>query len=237
MNTTRLEKKGMDLAQFAFPGQTCNNVVLNKTLFLELSHQTLSLGMLTDYDAMAAFDRALLGLSIVTCQRMELPCVAGNFMFQLLKEMSFYLVTGFGQLESFSNNQNGVHGQWVLQGSSSACPIKSRVEYHSVKFVDDTSQFLNPMGANIDNNTSIDVGSALLPFASKNSQIWADSKWISGGSLNLRKCFYYAFMPTVNFEKNSISCVDLPLPNQLRIRNRHDNTIHPIKRVSPSECW
>jgi hypothetical protein len=58
----------LDKAQYAIPGQTCNNAILNKILFLDLSHQTLSLGILTDFDAMAAFDRVLLGLSIVTSQ-------------------------------------------------------------------------------------------------------------------------------------------------------------------------
>jgi len=114
---------------------------------------------------------------------------------------------------------------------------KSLVQDNSVQFVDDTSHFLNPLGANLTNDSNTDVGSALLPFASNLSQIWADSIWLSGGGgLNLKKCFYYAFLPTVNFKKNSISCVDLPLPEQIQIQTHHDNTIQPIERVPPSEC-
>jgi hypothetical protein len=126
---------------------------------------------MTDYNATAAFDRVLAGLSVITCQRVGLPRVAGSFMFHLLKEMSFHLITGFGKsTDCFRNNQNNIRGQGVLQGSSSACPIyiinsdvsiskhrklgkgaafihpinKSRVKDMMVQFVDVTSQFLNP---------------------------------------------------------------------------------------------
>lgn len=58
---------------------------------------------------------------------------------------------------------------------------KSLVQDNSVQFVDDTSHFLNPLGANLTNDSNTDVGSALLPFASNLSQIWADSIWLSGG--------------------------------------------------------
>jgi hypothetical protein len=91
-----LRHKALNTAQYALPGKTCSNAVLNKQLFLDLSRQTLTPGVLTDYDVTAAFDRVLTGLSIVTCQRVGLPCIAGTFMFNLLKDMSFHLITGFG---------------------------------------------------------------------------------------------------------------------------------------------
>jgi len=90
-------------------------------------------------------------------------------MYDLLKHMSFNLITGFGSSAgSFQNNQNGITGQGVLQGGSSATPIYilnsdiSLTTYHKIgtgavfthpitkkitqdKTVqyDDTSQFLN----------------------------------------------------------------------------------------------
>jgi hypothetical protein len=60
--------KVLNPAQFALPGQTCSNAVLNKTLFLDLAKQTLTPGALTDYNATAVFDRVLAGLSITSCQ-------------------------------------------------------------------------------------------------------------------------------------------------------------------------
>jgi hypothetical protein len=206
-----LHHESLDPTQYALPGHTCNNAVLNKSLFLDLSRQTLSPGILTDYNATAAFDRVLAGLSIVTCQRVSLPRTAGNFMFNLLKEMQFNLVTGFSQSAGrFNNTQEGIQGQGVLQGSSSACPIyiltsdvclstywklgtgsaffhpieKSIIKDTSVQFVDDTSQFLNSLGAELTSNSTSKIVSDLLPYASRNSQIWADSIWVLGGSLN-----------------------------------------------------
>jgi len=59
-------KKAMDAAQYALPGQTCNNAVLHKNLFLDLSCQTLTPGVKTDFDVTAAFDQVLSGISIIT---------------------------------------------------------------------------------------------------------------------------------------------------------------------------
>lgn len=63
----------LDESQYALPGQTCNNAVLNKILFLDLSRQILSPGVLTDFDASVAFDCVLAGLSIITCEQVGLP--------------------------------------------------------------------------------------------------------------------------------------------------------------------
>jgi len=116
--------KKLNTSQFTIPGQTCNNAVLNKVLFCDLSCQTLSSGVLTDFDAMAAFDHVIAGLSMATCKRVGLPLIVGHFMFNLLKDMHFHLVTGFGKSSSgFTNTQDNKTGQGVIQGSSSAAPI------------------------------------------------------------------------------------------------------------------
>ena len=74
----------------------------------------------TNYDATAAFNRILAGLASITCHQVGLPHIAGNVMFQLLKQMSFHLVTGFSQLDDcFKNDQDGITGQGVLARCSS----------------------------------------------------------------------------------------------------------------------
>jgi hypothetical protein len=94
-----------------------------QVLFLDLSRQTPSLGVLSDFDASAAFDRVLGSLSVLTCERVGLPGQAGQFMYSLLKNMNFHLITGFRKsADSFYNSENGETGQGVLQGSSSAAP-------------------------------------------------------------------------------------------------------------------
>jgi len=138
-----------------------------------LSRQSLSPGVLTDFDATAAFDRVLVGLSIAMCKRIGLPIIAGHFMFLSLKHMHFHLMTGFGRsTKLYQNTENDISGQGVLQGSSSVAPMfplnsdvslsayskegvgasflhpinGSIISYSKAQFVDDTSQFLNPLG-------------------------------------------------------------------------------------------
>lgn len=118
------DHNALNPSQFALPSQTCNNAVLNKVLFFDHSRQTLSSGVFTDFDAKAAFDRVIAGLSVATCKRVGLPIIIGHFMFHLLKHMTFHLVTGFGaSTETYNNTIEGITGQGVLQGSSSAAPI------------------------------------------------------------------------------------------------------------------
>jgi len=198
-------------------------------LFCDLSCQTLSSGVLTDFDAMAAFDHVIAGLSMATCKRVGLPLIVGHFMFNLLKDMHFHLVTGFGKPSSgFTNTQDNKTGQGVIQGSSSAAPIfilnsdvsisaytqlwmgasfihpisGDRVEDHVAQFVDDTSQFLNKLCAwsVVPSSDNTPDNSLLSGFASKNAHLWSNLLWVSRGKLNLNKCFYYGFTPYINYK-------------------------------------
>jgi hypothetical protein len=179
-------------AQFALPGQTCQNASCSQLLFLDLMRQTFSPGLMTDYDATAAFDRVLSSLSIITCERMGLPRSAGLFMYNLLKHTEFHLVTGFGRSSiSYSSNENPTErSQGVLQGSSSAAPIctmnsdvslaayaklgTGAVFTHPIsgdtitdiasKYADDKTQFLNlpAVSFHINNPSSIQPNFDLL---------------------------------------------------------------------------
>jgi hypothetical protein len=53
----------LDNSKYALPGQTCHSAVWNKVLYCDLMRQTLSTGIMTDYDATAAFDRVLHAMS------------------------------------------------------------------------------------------------------------------------------------------------------------------------------
>jgi hypothetical protein len=211
----------LDDSQYALPGQTCPNTVMNKVLFLDLSRQTLTSGVLTDFGASAALDRVLGSLSVLTCERVGLPRTAGHFMYSLLKNMNNNLITGFRtSTDSFNNSENGETGQGVLQGSSSAAPIyiltsdislstykksgigatfihpitKKTITKKNVQFVDDTSQFLNELGTL---NTSAwactnDSKERLYNASKNNLKTWTESMWTSGGNLNVDKCYYFA---------------------------------------------
>jgi hypothetical protein len=139
--------------------------------------QTLSPGIMTDYDVSAAFDRVLHAMSIITCKRLGLPNNACMFMYELLHNMEFFLLTGFGiSSDSFKNNEDPtMPGQGMLQGSSSAAPIYnistdvSLATYnkiahgalfthahtgdnlmdHATQYVDDKTEMVNARGINI----------------------------------------------------------------------------------------
>jgi hypothetical protein len=139
-------------------------------------------------------------------------------------------MTGFGNSAlSYHNTMDGITGHSVLQGSSSAAPIYilnsdvslstykalgcgasfvhpiSGTTIHDkvVQYVDDTSQFLNSLGANIpyDPSDMKSMSTSLTELATYNSSIWSDYMWISGGCLNSYKCFCYAFFHHLNFKK------------------------------------
>jgi hypothetical protein len=61
------KENALDKAQYALPGMTCNSAAWNKVLFCDLLQQNLSTGILTDYDATAAFDRVLHAIANITC--------------------------------------------------------------------------------------------------------------------------------------------------------------------------
>jgi hypothetical protein len=127
-----------------------------------------SLGILTDFDTTAAFDLVLAGLSIATCQRMGLPFIAGHFMFDLLKNMNFHLVTGFGRSpDGYLNHQDNITGQGVLQGHNLAAPIfllKSDISLSAYSSTGIGATFTNP----IKHTTILDLA---IQFADNKTQI------------------------------------------------------------------
>jgi hypothetical protein len=94
-------------SQYATPGITCQSVVWIKVLFCDLTRQTFTNGIMMDYDASAAFDRVLHSISILTCRKLGLPMNACMFMYNMLQNMDFHLITGYGEsAQSFKNNED-----------------------------------------------------------------------------------------------------------------------------------
>jgi hypothetical protein len=182
-------------------------------------------------------------------------------MYNLLKGMEFHLITGFGRsLTSYNNTNDNRTGQGVLQGSSSACLIfilnldVSLSAYHNyatgasftnpingqtvtdiaVQFIDDTSQFLNVGG--ITNNIQNISHDDLIHVASQNAQRWADYLWISGGYLNLDKCFYYTFQPSINYKTNEVVCEPFTTSKKCTIVNPATNSLSRLQNLPPSEA-
>ena len=81
---------------------------------------------------------------------------------------------------------------WKLgTGAAFLHPIsRETISDKAVQFVDDTSQFLNPLGASISSSSMNEISRSLHKISSHNSKIWSDCMWISGGNLNDLKCYY-----------------------------------------------
>jgi hypothetical protein len=54
-----------------------------------------------------------------------------------------------------------------------------------------------------------------------------DIIWLSGGNLNSKKCFYYSFQPTINFNKNSIVYKPLQLSQPITMKKYANDTHVP----------
>ncbi len=190
------------------------------------------MGILTDYDASAAFDRVLHTITIITCRRLGLPLSACMFLYNLLHQMEFHLITGLvASNKSFSNNaDSNFPCQGMLQASSSAAPvynINSDVNFstycclahgatfthpitnkthtnHAKQYVDDMSALLNIIQDNSNLHESSTHIKELFHKAKKNTNTWSKLLWISGGALNASKCFYYFINPKYDHKSQKI---------------------------------
>ncbi len=208
-----LQENTLDDSQYTLPGMTCNSAVWSKVLFQDIMCQTLANGILTDYDTLAAFDRVLHSMSIITCQCLGLPMPTCMFLCNLLQNMEFQLSTGFGlSARTFLNNEDPPQiGQGVLQGTSSAPPIYnincdvSLTTYnqlfkgaqfqhpitgdvftdHVTQYVDDKGEMLNSKGANIGTHQSkATQHEQLFQAANHNTDLWTQLLWIQYKSNN-----------------------------------------------------
>jgi len=255
----------LDKAQFAIPGQTCHNAVISKQLYLDLSQQTFSTGLMIDYNAKAVFDRVISGIANLACRRFGLPKIAGDFMHNLLFHMTFHLVTGFSKSAATFSNADDLPniGQGVLQGSSSACPIYilnsdiclqsyrrcsvstwfihpikgTYISDHVVQFVDDTTQFINALGTIPHQNAQASDTSehSLFTCAQKNVSDWNDLIWFSGGKLQPQKCYYYSFIPWYNFKKLAMSYTNYANMEPLYLHDHDTNNRITLEHRSPDD--
>lgn len=246
--------------QFALPGLTCQSAIWNKISFCDLLRQTGSQGIMTDYDATVAFDWVLHSVTILTCQCLGMPKSASMLLYNLLHNMEFHVITGYGvSSESFSGNADPEQPcQGMLQGSSSAPPVYNihsdvalslynkhatgatfrhpiTTKAHSdsaVQFVDDKTEMINEEGIN-----NQQEGNKIFAAAHRNSQLWSDILWTSGGSLNTSKCFYYYINPTIDYTKQTHKYeTNSTQPGTVQIHNRATNESHTILCLEPQEA-
>ncbi len=156
------------------PGLTCNSAVWNKVLYVDLLRQTLTLGMMTDYNAMVAFDSVLPVISIITCQHTGLPTSASHFMFHItnwnfiwspvLADLCYCVIT-----MKIHSTLDKEFSKWAALLTPSLTYAKMCLLQHTKK----SRQYLPQ----------------LFQSATDDSTKWASLLWMLGGILNLSKCY------------------------------------------------
>ena len=96
LNRAAKNKGIYDASQYAVPGSLCNSAALQKVLYLDLMRQCQETGFMIDFDAKAAYDSVIPALATVTCKRLGLPEVAGQFMATLVNQMEYRVCTAHG---------------------------------------------------------------------------------------------------------------------------------------------
>ena len=71
--------------------------------------------------------------------------------------------------------------------------------------------------------------------ASSNSQKWSDLLWVSGGLLDLDKCYFYAFPPSINYKTNKINYRALDFGQGIKVQNPNTGSQNCILGVSPQD--
>ena len=208
-------------AQFASPGKLCISAILNKVLFFDLLRQSRQYGALSDNDATAAFDRVLPALCVVTCRQLGMPKQAQRFFFKLLRQMEYSVTTAHGtSTQTYSAIEDpSAPGQGVIQGGGASLPNYKSQQLPVIKayernaipavfqhasrvkgafrrwvsgFSDDISLFLNESGVRLSNlEPDLPMAQRMRNAIQSNLQRYEEYFFTSGGSLNLKKCFYY----------------------------------------------
>ena len=208
-------------AQFASPGKLCQSAIVNKVLFFDLLRQTKQYGALMDNDATAAFDRVLPALCVVTCRQLGMPKSAQRFFFKILRQMVYTTTTAHGRsATNYSASANpSVPGQGVMQGGgaslpnykSQQLPVINGYERHCIPavfrhvskvkdsfrrwvsgFSDDISLMLNELGVKLSGvDSHLPMAQRVKNALQNNLERYEEYFFTAGGSLNIKKCFYY----------------------------------------------
>jgi hypothetical protein len=75
----------------------------------------------------------------------------------------------------------------------------------------------------------------MLSISEQNTNIWASLLWISGGKLNMDKCFYYWIQPEFSYGNNRIQYASTSKPpGEIQLIDPATKTPVAITRVEPN---
>ena len=238
------------------PGKTAQSAVLHKKLALDIITQQRESGAIFECDATGCYDRILPNLQTLHTRRVGLEKNASLTMSKTLHKMRRFVGTKFGQSKQFirTNTQRVLYG--IGQGSGGGPGVwlthstvlfnildKEGVIPHfkspdnkiecctgGTGFVDDVSLIAQSR------HNSIRI-KPLMKNLKKNAQTWEKSLHISGGKLELVKCFWYLILwKWVSGNPVLTKTKDQPIKLRLKQSESRGKRETTIKRIDIDEA-
>ena len=226
------------------PGRSANDVVLQKELTYDIAHRTLISLAMMENDATACFDRMIPSLVNIALRSQGVPAEIARLIGTTLVKMRYRIKTKLGiSTRHYSHtSQNPIFGTgqgsagsmafWLLI-STILFNIMSKIAHglhfsdpqgnDSIQrtmegFVDDTDVAVNDA-----NSVTPATPTQLIQKLQTDAQHWERLLFISGGKLELNKCFFYLLIWKFNDDGMPSLMTKAQLPHKLMITQGNDN--------------
>lgn len=240
------------------PGKKCQDVVIFKHMIYSILRLTKTDGITFDNDAKSCFDRIVLVVASLITQRLGMSQDTLELFIETLSSVKYYAKTYYGlsQLPYYSTDEYNIHGPgqggraspaiwtaiscFLLQcmrentiGATLISPFGSRIHQVSSGFVDDITHWCIQM----DQPNHSATAKQLKDHMQHTAQLWEQLLFLTGGKLELSKCFYYPIMWTFDNEgkasmippsqlSNNIHMTDSESSQQFEIEAKPCDTAH-----------
>jgi hypothetical protein len=182
---------------------------LTKTLFYDVTRQAKVPAAIASVDASNCYDRIAHAMASLVFQAFGVPECAIGSMLSAIKNMKFFLPTGFGDSTKFAGGGIRIKTQGLTQGNGASlagwavisivilkahgkkghgakfvCPITKLTSHLSAIIYVDNTDLLH---INLENNESVATVHQAIQTSISN---WGNLLIVTGGALQPAKCFY-----------------------------------------------
>jgi hypothetical protein len=192
------------------PGRKCQDVVIFKHMTYSINRMSRTDCITFDNDAKSCFDRIVMVCASLITQRYGMDTSVIELVIKTLSQIKYFAKTycGISEVPYQVSESHGVHGPgqggraspaiWTIiscfllqcmrentAGATLESPYGQQLRQVSTGFVDDITHWCCTMG-----RTTIPP-KTLLHEMSHSAQLWEQLLHLTGGKLELSKCFYY----------------------------------------------
>ena len=221
-------------------------VVLNKLMYYNISHQTLTLCAFMDDDARACYDRIVTCMSSLECRKWGIDPKVAEFTNDFIESQKFRIRSAFGvssdlytpsQEHPTQGSGQGISwsgARWTCTSDSISRIMKK--ENAGMKFVDPTGEidfFVDDTATGVSENC-IHNGKTILEHLQRDEQRHSFLLFAAGHLLTLFKCiFYYYSLKLVGTKFVHTSNADLP--GEMHLQSKYGGDFEKIKRLELNE--